>query len=226
LRFDPEYAKMTPDLNGSGRGGDMRVILAVFLVLTGAFAAQVSLEPHADDNNDSTVCQNAPDWEYGDEWQLWVGHWLGHVDFLIQFRELDDYLDVDLVNATLWFYNERFSGGPPVQATVYRVKGEWDEADVTWNTNPGYNTAISDGFNITTDHAWYSVDVTDIVQSWIDGDMDHYGFYIRNSVQEEKVAYIMSGDYFLDYSLAPKLKLEYTGSEVETASWGEIKASF
>jgi len=76
------------------------------------------------------------------------------------------------------------------------------------------------------DHVWYDIDVTDIVQSWIDGDMDHYGFYIRNSVGDEKVAYIMSGDYFLDYSLAPKLTLVYTGSEVQSASWGEIKAGF
>jgi hypothetical protein len=205
----------------------MRIILVLSILLTGAaLAAEVTLEPHVSDNNDATICQNAPDWEYGAEWQLWAGHWLGHVDFLIQFYELDDYLDVDLMSATLKLYNEHFSGGPPVQATVYRIKGEWDEADVTWNTNPGYNADIGDGFNITADHVWYDVDVTDIVQSWIDGDMDHYGFYIRNSVQEEKVAYIMSGDYFLDYSLSPKLTLVYTGSEVQEASWGEIKASF
>jgi len=204
----------------------MRVILAVSLALTGAFAAQVTLEPHTGDNNDSTICQNAPDWEYGDEWQLWVGHWLGHVDFLIQFRELDDYLDVDLVNATLWLYNERFSGGPPVQAVIYRVAQVWDEADVTWDSSPGFNDDIGETFNVTDDDVWYSVDVTDIVQSWIDGDMAHHGFYIRNSVQDEKVAYVMSGDYFLDYSLSPKLTLVYTGPEVEEASWGEIKAGF
>jgi hypothetical protein len=205
----------------------MRGLSLLALFVAGAvLAAEVTLEPHTDDNNDSTVCQNAPDWAYGDEWQLWVGHWLGHVDFLIQFYELDDYLDVDLVSATLELYNEHFSGGPPVQAIVYRVKGEWDEADVTWNTNPGYNADIGETFTITADHVWYEVDVTDIVQSWIDGDMDHHGFYVRNSVQEEKVAYIMSGDYFLDYSLAPKLKLVYTGPEVEPVSWGEIKAEF
>ncbi len=205
----------------------MRFILVLSILLTGAaLAAEVTLEPHVDDNNDATICQNAPDWDYGAEWQLWAGHWLGHVDFLIQFYALDDYLDVDLVSATLKLYNEHFYGGPPVQATVYRIKGEWDEADVTWNTNPGYNADIGDGFNVTADHVWYDIDVTDIVQSWIDGDMDHYGFYIRNSVQEEKVAYIMCGDYFLDYSLSPKLKLVYTGSEVQSASWGEIKAGF
>jgi hypothetical protein len=205
----------------------MRVILAVSIALTGAaLAAEVTLEPHTDDNNDSTICQNAPDWEYGDEWQLWVGHWLGHVDFLIQFPELDDYLDVDLASATLKLYNEHFSGGPPVQAVVCRVAQVWSEDDVTWNTSPGFNADIGETFTVTADHVWYDVDVTDIVQSWIDGDMPHYGFYIRNSVQEEKVAYIMSGDYFLDYELAPKLKLVYTGTEVKATSWGEVKALY
>ncbi len=201
-------------------------ILFLILLIGAAPGAQVTFQPDRYENNDSTICENAPDYEYGDEWQLWVGHWVGDVDFLIQFYELDDYLDVDLIEATLELYNDRFSGSPPVHASIYRAAEEWDEATVTWNTSPGYNSEIHTDFTITGDDYWLSLDVTGIVQSWIDDEYPHYGFYIHNNQQTSDVAYIMGGDYFLDETLNPKLILEYDDSAVVETTWGAFKANY
>ena len=61
---------------------------------------------------------------------------------------------------------------------LYTITSSWNEMTVTWNTSP--STAGSPSTTVTTITGWMQFDISSaLVQSWIDGNQQNYGFMIR-----------------------------------------------
>ena len=63
---------------------------------------------------------------------------------------------------------------------LHRITVPWDEMVVTWNNFGGsssYSPAIEGTFNAAAE-TWYSVDVTSLVGSWLDGTYPNYGLLL------------------------------------------------
>lgn len=61
---------------------------------------------------------------------------------------------------------------------VHRVTAAWDEATITWNNFGGaYDAAIWGSFSPAA-FGWVTVDVTSLVQAWVDGDYPNFGLLL------------------------------------------------
>lgn len=56
-------------------------------------------------------------------------------------------------------------------------------AGVNWNNKPGYGTATIDQTTVSsTKNAWYTFNVTDLVQSWVNGTKTNNGFVLLENI--------------------------------------------
>ena len=68
------------------------------------------------------------------------------------------------------------ASGHPVHA--HRITSDWEEMVVTWNNFGGFD-GTSQGSFMSDGIGWRSVDVTTLVQAWLDGDFPNYGFLLK-----------------------------------------------
>jgi hypothetical protein len=195
-------------------------VTAVLALITGAATAnEVTLNPV----DDAAISARHPDTNYGAEYRAWVGYDSGWADSLVYF-DLSDYMGIIVEEATLELYVNDHWGTIPDRNWVNLVDGTWDEDTVTWNTSPGYNNNHSLYFPAPTEGSWLSLDVEDFVEDWVDGTYNNYGFYLRQLDE------FYCGFYFYTKEKAgnrkPKLTITYQESDVETTSFGRIKALF
>lgn len=67
---------------------------------------------------------------------------------------------------------------------VHRITGTWSEGNVTWNNKPDYSESYdSVSIKAEEDWDWYSWDVTDLVQEWINGTHSNQGIMLRGPEQ-------------------------------------------
>jgi hypothetical protein len=91
--------------------------------------------------------------------------------------------------------------------SFYKLKSSWSEADVSWMNQPeGELISNIDCVN-KGQFSWYSLDVTSVVQDWVSGRENNYGFQILTT---ERTVYgkVYSGDH-LYASRRPKLVISY-----------------
>lgn len=99
-------------------------------------------------------------------WYLHPDSNFGIENRLITNDNFQSFLKFDLSglntieNAALWLYNFR---GPDNDVSVYETTDGWNQADITWNTQP----ALGDFVSSTTVGAkgWYSWDITSYAQA-------------------------------------------------------------
>ncbi|MCK5317606.1 MAG: DNRLRE domain-containing protein, partial [Anaerolineales bacterium] len=122
---------------------------------------------------------------------------------LLRFKPNQDIAGAIVTNALLYFYADQVVQDHNVSA--YRVLQDWVCDEVTWNnysTGNAWNTAgcaAANDSGVDDDasfdrHAtaedtvlcsngvtgWYSLDITDLVQDWVDGDVKEYGVLLQS----------------------------------------------
>jgi len=139
---------------------------------------------------------------------------------LVYFN-LSSYMGVTVEDATLELYLYDPWGTIPDLNWVMPVDGAWDESTVTWNTDPGYNLNQTLFFPAPM-MGWLSLDVTAFVQDWVNGTYINYGFYLNQLAGTE------GGYTFItkEGSAKPKLTINYQYSNLESTTFGSIKAMF
>ncbi len=121
----------------------------------------------------------------------------------------------------LELYIDSSWGAMPDQNGLYMVSAGWDEMTVTQNTMPGSYNEPETLYSAPMVGSWLVLDVTDYVDYWLAGTRNNYGFMIVSWSMDYGGYYINSRE---SSSNKPKLILDYSGSNVEEASWGAIKA--
>ena len=70
-------------------------------------------------------------------------------------------------------------------ATIHRLLSTWDETTVTWNTAPNFDPAVWGNIPQTTQFdANHAIDVTSLVQSWVDGTVPNFGMLIKLQTEQ------------------------------------------
>lgn len=78
-----------------------------------------------------------------------------------------------LESATFYIY----VGQPSYETvTLHRITADWEEDVVTWNNFGGAFMTDVEGSFMADDIDWRSVDITALVQAWLDGTYENYGF--------------------------------------------------
>ncbi|KQC11142.1 MAG: hypothetical protein APR54_02930 [Candidatus Cloacimonas sp. SDB] len=113
--------------------------------------------------------------------ELWVAEFqpVGHFERIMIKFDLSQLLDQTINSATLNL--NRFMGCPQGGTTstnYHAITEDWDEE--TWNshTHAQYDSYVwaSYGFNV---NGWHNIDITQLVQAWINEDIENYGLLIR-----------------------------------------------
>ena len=113
------------------------------------------------------------------------------------------------IDSATFFINVFSYNGQTVR--LHRITDPWIETQVTWNNFGGsYDPTIESSF-IADGSGWRSVDITSLVQQWIDGIYPNYGLLLEQG--QTSLALYRSSEYGT-VALRPKLEICYTtGSE-------------
>jgi hypothetical protein len=136
---------------------------------------------------------------------------------LVQFDVSTIGLSYPVDNATLMVYLDAFSGGGSVgDLTAYAVTTPWGEMTATWNApwaakGGDFMTPAGGSSPISSADVgkWVKVDVTSIVQKWVDGQPNN-GLILRleNPTSTSQFRFVSRNHWFGDTS-APKLEVTY-----------------
>ena len=181
---------------------------------------------------DNRLRESTPDSVLGDA--TWLD--VGRIDSTGNYRDvilfdLSQFNSTDHVEqATLslfWYYENR---NQSTDVGIYRP-GNWDGDYVTWNTptngvvwnNPGGDwydmnnvaqgaepyAAVTFPVETSPDYMYHDFDVTEMVQSYIDGTYDNTGFFIKaNEIDNSYIAFYSSD--WSNASQRPKLSITST----------------
>jgi hypothetical protein len=101
-----------------------------------------------------------------------------------------------------------FVTGPTgAQVDIHRITAPWMETGVTWsNFGESYDVAVVG--SLVGIWGWQSVDLTSVVQAWVEGTYDNYGLILRQIDDPSWVTVYRSSESTL-LELRPKLEVCY-----------------
>jgi hypothetical protein len=174
--------------------------------------------------DDAYIDEGNADTNYGGNPTLRIGRLSGYfIDTLIKFDDVESYEGVTLSSAILRMYV--YMPSPGVDDNyINRITEDWDENLVTWNNKPGKNNAITVNFDDPLHEGWIELDVTEIVETWLDGSFPHNGFYIGATISFSSYIVFVSKEGSENYR--PELILYYSSAGVEPSSFGRVKTAF
>ncbi len=157
----------------------MRKIIIISIVLLtplGVFGNEVTIQPGPEIGQDTYGAQVYPDENYGD--LEWMSAGITVFSFL-RFTQLDEYIGYEITSATLRIWVFMASDGTRY---FYRVLGPWDEDTLTWNNQPSHSSTeyVYYHFPEVDFASDFNIDVTWMVQEWLNGDWDNFGWCIRD----------------------------------------------
>lgn len=206
-------------------------VLAIFTTLF-LFAVVLS---YADEvtivtNKDSQVVNTMPSSNWGTHDYITDNWGSGVIARGIVEFDLTDEFDPGgyyVINSSTMSFYTPLNPGSGQTWGVYHILDSWVEMEVTWNTQPAY----ADDPDATTDYYgvdWQDFDVTDLVQQWLDADLDNYGVVLRVLTEPMyPYTYNVSSDNGSYPDCWPELYIDYTDyTNIQSESFGKIKALF
>ena len=204
-------------------------IILIAVVPTMIYTDTVFFQPGDDIGKDAYVRELMPPQDqYGDRPYIYVGvmnceHYISY----LQFVELDDYLgNIDLIRATLTLRG--VLNNTYILCYIDCADDEWSESSIRWFNRPEWNDddEIYSEFMSPGSQDFVDVDVTDIVSSWNEGELDHYGFVIYSEDSSSYLVAAFAASEYYNYhpEHRPKLTIEFYYTDIEPTSLGEIKS--
>lgn len=94
--------------------------------------------------------------------------------------------------------------------TVHNITAAWDESIVNWDSFADAYDPDTVGLIEFADTGWYALDVTEEVESWFDGSVENFGFYLLYGGEDTAMTLINSSE---DNDFIPYLEICYTVHE-------------
>jgi hypothetical protein len=164
---------------------DGKVHWSIRLSMGDAPTSQTTLKATAD----TMVTSHAPSMNWGDYVDMRVGYYHAYGDVYSILRSLvqSDLSSIppcsEISSATLrvYYFLQTYPAAD-MWVTAYRVTSPWSEMEANWY-NIGEAYGESYGSVLLTSElgfeGWKSMDVTDLVQAWVDGTHSNYGIMLR-----------------------------------------------
>jgi hypothetical protein len=100
--------------------------------------------------------------------------------------------------------------------SAHRIAKSWDEPGVTWNNfmpgpvdPPSFDPAPFASFS-TAVNGWHVIDVTALVQAWVNGSLPNYGILLEQGLTPYTL--YLSSEFASNPAMRPKLDIFYTTS--------------
>ena len=166
---------------------------------------------------DTYLAANAADSSFANEslLPLTAG---GSTSLLYQFNLDGVPANAQIVRATLSVRAQGRSALVRLFAELYQVTQPWDPNSATWNQAQAGVPWQTPGGQIDTiplarkvllaDQLWYSLDLTPLVQRWIDGTADNNGVLLR-AVSDAPVTFDLTSNEYAVSQLRPRLTVTY-----------------
>lgn len=108
-------------------------------------------------------------------------------------------------SAVLYLWNENANNET---VNIYAVSENWTEYGVTWNNKPAVYPTIEKSFQTNVSNDWITVDITGLVNKWLNGTYANFGLLLDKPADNLEVFSSREGTY------PPYLKINYSdGSE-------------
>lgn len=102
---------------------------------------------------------------------------------------------------------------------VRRITNDWDPGDITYNGIKNYVTSSNQGSGTNSGYnVWYTYDVKNIVQDWINGVANHGFYMIQDGLATQKGKAFHNGSQY-----NPQLIIDYTPMGMQANVNGEWK---
>ena len=164
------------------------------------------LEP----TDDATISQKEPDDNTATGGAIALRSISGwELDGLMKFNLSTIPSNVTILYAALQaYYYENHDGNPcGHQVNLYRITSDWNEENVTWNTQPSYETEPSSSAIMpATINNWVLWNLTGDIQTFCNSSTPHYGWKLTDTSGDNTISYFHSKDY-IEYH--PFLTIEY-----------------
>ena len=206
----------------------MKLLFSILLIIPVILTAQstITLQPHFEDGNNTYLRTGWPDLPAVGVTDLTNYTWTCSGDLclargLFTFNLEEITLGSTVNSALLYLYADLtttncYGGDEPHAGTnashIYRVLENWDYNTVTWNTQPGFSLLHAVPIEESTDPQQdYILDVTTLVQDWVDNPLSSFGFLIKlDNEIDYYSSLIFCSSFNTDTTKHPKLIVEYT----------------
>lgn len=159
-------------------------------------------------DNDSYIQSNFPNQTRGSDVGIYVYISILPLDWrsLISYELSSIPSDVIITEATARVYCY-FKGQQNGNVYFHRVTSDWNESDVTWNNQPTFDSTYSDVQTITSAGAWYEWNVTDDIQSFVNGTNINYGWILLSLIANDYSKFYAKETFGTTYD--PQLVIKY-----------------
>lgn len=171
----------------------------------------ITIQPGQQEGKDAYVSSNIPSDNTGNHNYLYIGKYAGHPSrSFLQFDLSILTADVIIVDAYFKLFQtntEDFS------ISLHQVTEVWEESTISWNNQPDFFVIPEDTITIPTNmFTWLSLDITSLLQGWVDGSIDNYGVILKKDIEVSMTDVLIecySSDFMNDPTLCPKLEITY-----------------
>ncbi len=119
-----------------------------------------------------------------------------YVDIDYDFTQISKEAKIESATLELYHYTD-YSKGNSV-FNLYKVNESWDGAALTWNKQLNMSHSFVDSQNTNVGEGWMRWDITDVINSWVMGTANNYGFAIKaenESTMQCEVFHNKNGTY-------------------------------
>ncbi len=220
--------------NGIGRVAWLLSLVAILLGAAGVAAQAPGRSDAAPETaaavveivagQDAYIASSQPDATFGGTDALFIGYVVGAEVYgatrtLLQFG-VEGVIpeNATVISATLELYL-RYAEPPGdmvMKTEVRRLAAAWDEAAVTWNTEPEWDGTLPPvEAEVGSELGLYGWDLTAMVRSWVAGEHPNYGLWLQGDEtpdpSRERVFYSREAE--VGDELKPRLVVEYVVDE-------------
>ena len=163
---------------------------------------------------DTYIASGQPDQPFGNNQLLYLGFnddgpdRFGAQRILLRFNvdAIPDTADINDARVRLYLL-QSIPGSGDMRTILRRLNSDWDEALVTWNTEPEW-AAVRDDTFVGSEVRFYEWEITDLVESWVEGELPNYGVELigdeRPGPARERIFRSRFNDQFF-----PRLVVDY-----------------
>ena len=175
------------------------------------------IQPGHAEGKDTWVCSNYKNENNANYGSLLLGRETGSysngvIRSLLQFNLSSIPDNAIVADAELLLYQHNTYGSDDFSVGAHMITSPWDQYTVTWN-NPVslHPTTESIVTIIAGDVTWLSWNIKNLLQGWINGNINNYGVLLKKVNEGSGGTYITcwAADYTINPNLCPKLKISY-----------------
>ncbi|MGY4884634.1 MAG: right-handed parallel beta-helix repeat-containing protein [Nanobdellota archaeon] len=184
----------------------------------------ITIQPDSSEGKDSYLNGGAQNTNYGTDTVIDVNYATSNrYRGLIEFDLSDVTSAANIVNANLTLYLSSTSG-TNIPINIQRINQSWAEGEVTWNNRSSTGAWDSAGGdfspfvwatnNVSTADSFYTWDVTQLVQNWINGTYPNYGIILMAGEGNGQWQFASSDN--INATIRPQLNITYNESQIPT----------